>query len=439
MSSERATSAAETPEAPGAAASPPAIECSGLSKAYLMADSPWQRLMQQLRGRSSGRLHWALQDVNLCVGRGEVVGVVGRNGAGKSTLLQLLCGTLAPTSGSLAVRGRVAALLELGAGFNPQFTGRENALLNAALLGLSPEQARAKLQEMLAFADIGEFVDQPVRTYSSGMFVRLAFSVATSFEPDILVIDEALSVGDGAFARKSFERIMQLRDRGATILFCSHSMYQVEALCERAVWLDGGRVRLLGSASEVCGAYQAHLNGLDRPDWFAGASALGADGTGPTTVADAVNPVIAAGHGTARLTGFTVSVAGHQHGTQEAGTQARVRSGLDDVVLTWYFASDPALPAPTVAFGISDENGLTISSGLSISDGARLERAPDGSGRVSMALTRLPLLKGRYWLTAFLLSEDGVHVYDQAIRAAHITVEQEGPMQGFVNLPRRWL
>jgi lipopolysaccharide transport system ATP-binding protein len=399
----------------------PAIECAGLGKAYLMAASPLQRLMHQLRGHSQARRHWALRDVDLQVARGEVVGVVGRNGAGKSTLLQLLCGTLAPTTGSVAVRGRVAALLELGAGFNPQFTGRENALLNAALLGLSAEEARARLGDMLSFADIGEFADQPVRTYSSGMFMRLAFAVATSVEPDILVIDEALSVGDGAFARKSFERIMELRAGGATILFCSHSMYQVEALCERALWLDGGTVRMSGPASEVCGAYQASLNGLDRPNW-------GGALTGPSA------PAAVAAPGTARLTGFTVAAR-----DAPPGARVQVRSGEDDVVLSWHFASDPALPTPTVAVGISDENGLTVSSALSLLDGAVVHRNVDGSGWAQMVLTKVPLLKGRYSLTAFLLSEDGLHPYDQVMQAAQVTVEQDGPLQGFVSLPRRWM
>jgi lipopolysaccharide transport system ATP-binding protein len=399
----------------------PAIECAGLGKAYLMAASPLQRLMHQLRGHSQARRHWALRDVDLQVARGEVVGVVGRNGAGKSTLLQLLCGTLAPTTGSVAVRGRVAALLELGAGFNPQFTGRENALLNAALLGLSAEEARARLGDMLSFADIGEFADQPVRTYSSGMFMRLAFAVATSVEPDILVIDEALSVGDGAFARKSFERIMELRAGGATILFCSHSMYQVEALCERALWLDGGTVRMSGPASEVCGAYQASLNGLDRPNW-------GGALTGPSA------PAAVAAPGTARLTGFTVAAR-----DAPPGARVQVRSGADDVVLSWHFASDPALPTPTVAVGISDENGLTVSSALSLLDGAVVHRNADGSGWAQMVLTKVPLLKGRYSLTAFLMSEDGLHPYDQVMQAAQVTVEQDGPLQGFVSLPRRWM
>ncbi|MFY7940325.1 MAG: ABC transporter ATP-binding protein, partial [Burkholderiaceae bacterium] len=204
---------------------------------------------------------------------------------GKSTLLQMVCGTLAPSVGTLAVRGRVAALLELGAGFNPDFTGLENVFMNGAILGLKKAQVQEKLAEILAFADIGEFIHQPVKTYSSGMFMRLAFSVATSVDPEVLVIDEALSVGDGAFARKSFERIMGLKDAGKTILFCSHSMYQVEALCARALWIEGGQLRMDGPATEVTSAYNAHLagaSGTSRAVGLSGqsAAAVAATGTG---------------------------------------------------------------------------------------------------------------------------------------------------------------
>jgi lipopolysaccharide transport system ATP-binding protein len=189
----------------------------------------------------------------------------GHNGAGKSTLLQILSGTLSPSTGDLQVNGRVAALLELGAGFNPEFTGRENLLLNGPLLGLSRAQLAERLQDIIDFSGIGDFIEQPVKTYSSGMFVRLAFSLATSVDPDILVIDEALSVGDGEFSRKSFDRILALRDAGTTILFCSHSMYQIESLCSRALWLDHGRARQFGRPAVVATAYQEHLDTLAAP------------------------------------------------------------------------------------------------------------------------------------------------------------------------------
>ena len=220
------------------------IELRGVAKSYSTEPRPGRRLWRQLTGQQHlGPQHHALRHIDLNIRRGEVVGVIGRNGAGKSTLLQLVCGVLQPSAGQRTVRGRVAALLELGAGFNPELTGRENVRLNGPLLGLSAAEMARRMDGIVEFAGIGDFIDQPVRSYSSGMFVRLAFSMATSVDPDILVVDEALSVGDGAFARKSYERIMALKEKGVTILFCSHSMFQVEQLCTRAVWIEGGELR----------------------------------------------------------------------------------------------------------------------------------------------------------------------------------------------------
>jgi lipopolysaccharide transport system ATP-binding protein len=220
----------------------PVIQAKHLGKCYRLFERPQDRLKQFFSPahKKHYREFWALSGVDLEVGQGEVVGIIGRNGSGKSTLLQLVCGTLSPTEGEINVHGRVAALLELGAGFNPEFSGRENVFLNGAILGVSRAEMEARFDEIVAFSGIGDFIDQPVKTYSSGMYVRLAFAVAVHIDPDILIIDEALSVGDGAFARKSFERIMALKEKGATILFCSHSMYQVEVLCQKALWLDAG-------------------------------------------------------------------------------------------------------------------------------------------------------------------------------------------------------
>lgn len=252
--------------------------------------------------RAIGREFWALRGVDLEVSRGEVLGLVGRNGAGKSTLLQMVCGTLTPTEGELQVNGRVAALLELGAGFNPEFSGVENVYLNAALMGLNRAQVNERLDGILEFADIGEFVHQPVKTYSSGMFVRLAFAVATSVEPEILVIDEALSVGDGAFARKSFDRIMALRDSGVTIVFCSHSMYQVEALCERAIWLEGGQLKMIGQAAAVTSAYGITLNATQSTPGPADLATHSRAHSEPASIEDK-NPQV--GLGSARITNIT--------------------------------------------------------------------------------------------------------------------------------------
>ncbi|MBK1632389.1 ABC transporter ATP-binding protein [Thiohalocapsa halophila] len=245
--------------------SEPAIHAAHLSKCYQIYDKPQDRLKQALwRGRRKFfHEFWALQDVSFEVQVGETVGIIGRNGSGKSTLLQILCGTLTPTAGEMAVRGRVAALLELGAGFNPEFTGRENAKLNAALLGLTAEQIDERLDCILAFADIGEFIDQPVKTYSSGMFVRLGFAVIAHVDADVLIIDEALAVGDGFFTQKCMRFLRRFRERG-TVLFVSHDTSAVMNLCERAIWLDRGRIEQQGPAKETCEAYLAALHAQQR-------------------------------------------------------------------------------------------------------------------------------------------------------------------------------
>lgn len=200
----------------------------------------------------------ALRDVTFELRQGEAVGIMGRNGAGKSTLLQLIAGTLRPTSGTIEVNGRVAALLELGAGFNPDFSGRENVFLTGAVLGLSRADMESKFDEVAAFADIGEFIDQPVKTYSSGMMMRLAFAVNTCVDPDILIVDEALSVGDAPFQAKCFRRLRQLIDQGVSLLFVSHDLGTVRSICSRALWLKQGRAEMWGEAKDVAKAYERY-------------------------------------------------------------------------------------------------------------------------------------------------------------------------------------
>lgn len=247
-----------------------AIRAENLSKCYQLYERPGQRLRQFIMprletamGRSSKanyREFWALKNASFEVGRGETFGIVGRNGSGKSTLLQLLCGTLTPTQGQVSITGRVAALLELGSGFNPEFTGRENVFLNGAVLGMSHQTVQARFEDIAAFADIGEFMDQPLKSYSSGMAVRLAFSVATYADADILVIDEALSVGDFAFQAKCMRRLNAFVGNGGTLLFVSHDTNAVKNLCSRAMFLQKGAVRAIGPSEEVCEQYLAETN-----------------------------------------------------------------------------------------------------------------------------------------------------------------------------------
>ncbi len=246
-----------------------AIHVQNLSKCYHIYDRPHDRLkqsifprLQRLMGYPARKYHrefWALKDVCFDIKKGETVGIIGRNGCGKSTLLQLICGTLFPTEGTVETYGRVAALLELGSGFNPEFTGTENIYLNGAILGLSPQEVEEKYEDIVTFADLGEFIGQPVKTYSSGMFVRLAFAIQANVEPEILVVDEALAVGDAYFVHRCMLRFRDLQDSGTTILFVSHDANSVRNLCSRTIWLVDGVVRKEGNSSEVVDAYLAHL------------------------------------------------------------------------------------------------------------------------------------------------------------------------------------
>jgi len=234
-----------------------AISVKGLGKRYEMYANPRDRLLQffSFGKRDYFQAFWALQDVSFEIAKGEIVGIIGPNGAGKSTLLQILCGTLSPTVGDVATQGRVSALLELGSGFNPEFSGTENVYLNGAILGLTRDEIEAKIKEIVEFADIGEFIHQPVKSYSSGMYARLAFAVAVSVEPEILVVDETLAVGDMLFQAKAIQRMRDLMDR-CTVLFVSHSLSTVKSFCQRAILVDHGRIVRDGRAADVCDYYE---------------------------------------------------------------------------------------------------------------------------------------------------------------------------------------
>lgn len=238
-----------------------AISVRNLGKTYRLFHHPGDRIKQffSLGMKKYHNEFTALHGVSFDIKKGETVGIIGRNGSGKSTLLQLICGILKPTRGTVKVSGRISALLELGAGFNPEFTGRENVYFQGAVLGLSKEEMDTRFSEIAALADIGEFIDQPVRTYSSGMFVRLAFSVAVHVNPEVLIIDEALGVGDAEFQERSISFMKSMQQKGVTILFVSHAIPAVRNFCQRAVWLEHGKVVLIGDASDACIAYQGEI------------------------------------------------------------------------------------------------------------------------------------------------------------------------------------
>jgi lipopolysaccharide transport system ATP-binding protein len=412
------------------------VQAEGIGKQYVLGASPYQRLWHLLLGTSSKMASFsALSNVTLQIQKGESVGIIGQNGAGKSTLLQLLCGTLSPSTGRLHVNGQVAALLELGAGFNQDFTGRENILFSAAMYGMQPLYIEQHLQDIIDFADIGEFIDQPVRTYSSGMYVRLAFAIATSVQPDVLVIDEALSVGDGAFARKSFDRIMQLKQSGVTLLFCSHSLFQVESLCSRCIWLHQGKVMAQGPSAEVIAKYN---------DWLSQQSVVKApnEGITPALAIDPVQPDpdnpdssppnFKGSAGSVRFTKLKARC------DDLGGTALTARSGQSLLSVDFEFLADPQLPIPNLALVVFSADGKIVCSTGTWIDGVELTRGVDGIGRASLNFPKLPLLKGQYSLTAFLMCERAVHVYEAVEHFATVQVSQPHLEQGLFSIPHQW-
>jgi len=422
-----------------------AIDVKNVSKSYRLYQKPSDRL-KQLAGFGKRQYYkdfTALTDIILSLKKGEVLGIVGANGAGKSTLLQLIAGTIRPTTGTVNAVGRVAALLELGSGFNPEFTGRENIYLNAATLGLGKKEIDTRLDEIIAFADIGIHIDQPVKTYSSGMHVRLAFSIATSVEPDILIVDEALSVGDGAFARRSFDRIMKIKEQGATVLFCSHTLFHIEYFCDRALWLHQGAVQLLGPVAQVLPRYQEYLDGKTDP-----IAPAALQNTSPPTppsntgdidvaldpahlsVADASSPAQLEGH--ARIEAVSILLDGVE-GKDLSGT-----SGVSNLVMKISFKSDSLQPAPTAALVLSTEGGRILTSHFSSSTQGQFARDPAGNGVAEVRVDNIPLNKGRFRVGAYLLCEKGSHVYQWIDPVAHLTLDHEGTNPGFFLMTAQW-
>jgi len=352
---------------------PAVLVARGLGKCYRTYARPVDRLKQALFGRRRRwfREHWALRDIDLDLRRGEALGIIGRNGSGKSTLLQVLAGTLPPSAGRAEVRGRVGGLLELGSGFNPEFTGRENARLQGVLLGFEPGAVEAKMAEIEAFAEIGGFVDEPVKTYSSGMFVRLAFAVQAVLPPEVLIVDEALSVGDAAFQIKCMTRMRQLLDQGMTMILASHDMAAVRSLCGSAIWLDGGVVRARGCPRETTASYVRWLFGADEaPPAAPPPAAPRAAGVARAALPPLVCPPGPGrwGSGEARVVGMRLSAVGRPpapHGTIAHGDRLRleveVRAERDV----------PAEPF-SLAFSLRNVRGLDLITYATREGGVRL-------------------------------------------------------------------
>lgn len=359
-----------------------AVVVDGLSKAYRLYRRPSDRLRELLWPRGvRGETFWALRDLSLLVPRGQVLGLIGPNGSGKSTLLQLITGVLQPTHGAVSTRGRVTALLELGAGFNPDFTGRENILMNATLLGLTEAEAAAHTPAIIEFAGIGEFLDRPVRTYSSGMYVRLAFAIAVSTEPDILIVDEALAVGDAYFQQRCMRRMHQFRAEGKTILFVSHDTAAVKALCDRVILLRAGQLVDDGRPEVVVQHYLTVLEqqSFQRPT-ADGASPAPApaladddDAAGdddPTIERELPNVDARHGSGAARILGLgCYDEQGHRSDSLTTGEALTVRISV---------RFHAAVARPNVGFVLRDRLGTDLAGTNSLLEGVELPEAEAG-------------------------------------------------------------
>ncbi len=409
------------------------LRVHGLGKRYRLYASPRERLLALLGWADRSQSHWALRDVGFELQRGQCLGVVGDNGAGKSTLLKLLAGTLQPSHGHVQRAGRVTAILELGAGFHPDFTGRDNLMFGGSLIGLDQAEMSRLSDEIIAFSELGEAIDRPVKTYSSGMTVRLAFALVTALQPELLIIDEALSVGDQHFQKKCAQRIESYRENGCTILFCSHSIYHVRQLCDEVLWLDKGLVRGLGDTETVLADYMTHVRLQDN--------------TQQVTVPSNPN-----GHPDTRadqdLTNWVAN--GRRAGLLEAqvrgleatasNASASLLSGSDLVIQVQAVSVSDEIPS--VGVMLEQFQGIGITSVATHAEGAQLRAIKSSDGwttwQVTLTFPQLPLHSGQYSLSFYLFDARGLVVYDEWKNFIVFQWLSPSLTPGLVRLPHQW-
>lgn len=430
-----------------AAAAHTVLRVQNVGKEYKLYPTPRARLRALVTGKAMHRSHWALNDVSFELQRGECIGVIGDNGAGKSTLLKLLAGTLQPSHGRIDRVGRVTAILELGAGFHPDFSGRDNLYFAGSLIGIHRDEMARLEPEIIEFCELGEALDRPVKTYSSGMTVRLAFALVTAVQPDVLIVDEALAVGDQNFQKKCVERITAFRNNGCTILFCSHSPYHIRHLCDRALWLKGGRVEQFGNTEAVLAAYDVHTRERDleknggalseqvEPDIAASATPTGAEPAkaeaGKTVESKGPPGDARAAAGSACI--LSVDVA---HLAEAQQGHPPVLQGQDLVVTIR--ARGRGEERPHIGFMIEQSKGVGITSLATHEDGAAPVQLADGTWQSVLTFPDLPLHSGDYVISAFLFDETGLAVYDEWFQFMHFRFIFPKPLPGLVRLPHSW-
>ena len=382
------------------------ISAHDLSKTYRVYARPADRLLEGVLRRPRHTPFHALCDIDFEVPRGEGLGIIGENGAGKSTLLKILAGITAPTSGDFHLGGSVASILELGSAFHGELTGRENIVLNAAMFGLDRQQVIEHTPRIIEFSELGPFIDQPIKTYSTGMVMRLGFAIAIQVDPDVLLIDEALSVGDGYFQKKCMVHLKNYVENGGTLLICSHAMYYISAFCKRALWMKDGQVEMLGPTATVVPRYEAFLDAkTDRLDE-------------PKEVVEATQSSPARLTDVSLLTGSTYR--------QGDPLELEIRWTCDEPGMKFHLCA-----------GLNRPDEIEVASFLS-------QRSCVGpwTGRTDhearLEIPELPLVKGGFKLYVFLLAEDGLHIHDTRIVNDAVTVEYDDYPFGIVTIPHRW-
>jgi ABC-type polysaccharide/polyol phosphate transport system ATPase subunit len=393
-----------------------ALRVENISKEFKLYKKPSDRLFEAILKKKRHTVKKAVEDISFTLEPGDSLGIIGDNGAGKSTLLKILVGTLTPSRGIIETHGRVAALLELGAGFHPEFTGRQNIVLNASLMGMTTREIAEKEDEIIEFAELGEYIDMPVKTYSSGMYVRLGFSIATSVDPDILVIDEALAVGDMKFQRKCIERMGRFRDRGKTMLFCSHSMYHVGELCRRALWIKDGGIYRSGPSARVIEEYEQFSKNGVVDGLEAGAN-------------NCANPAEVSENSDCRILDLKL--------TTLDGKETDLISPLSSYILSMdvEILKNGLFPQFGFAFVLPDET--IFATALTHHDGVELKEYGAGQRvNVSLRIDDIPFRVGKYRITGGVADEKGMLWYE----AKHLwpirVVANKG--MGQVVLKKKW-
>jgi ABC-type polysaccharide/polyol phosphate transport system ATPase subunit len=393
----------------------PVIEACSLSKTYRIYGNPYGRLMEMLpwNKRPRHREVRALQDISFDVKHGECMGLIGSNGAGKSTLLKVLSGTTFPTSGSYTVNGRVTSLLELGAGFHMSFTGRENIFMNAAMMGFSRKEAQRKFHEIVEFSELGDFINAPVRTYSSGMAARLGFSVAVATDPDLLIIDEILAVGDMNFRRKCVDKIWSYKKQGKSMFFCSHSLYDVRQICERAIWMRNGRMELLADSVTVTNEYATYENKV-------------AGGGDPSPYADV--PAAAPGEHQPRILDAEIL-------DPETGKRRNTFAPGDHVAVRVHVKNGSKRERLSLAVGAKRTDGTLCFAHTTHFDGITFDFA---EGHVTLFLDKLCLLSGEFTIPIWLFDEHGVHYFQERPARDNLIVQNRTKDLGLFLQDHRW-